>query len=89
MNPREREHANSKGVVNMATNQDITQTELFKNSFYYLNSFKRHRALANMSRLEGNMEKANRHELKSYQFIDSLELSLRALQKGHRELDEE
>lgn len=56
--------------------------------FYYINSFKRHRALAHINRIEGKRENANYHDLKTYQFMDTLELALRAIQKGVRELEE-
>lgn len=56
--------------------------------FYYINSFKRHRALAHVNRIEGNRENANYHDLKSYQFIDTLELGMRAIQKNVRSLED-
>lgn len=73
----------------MNENQSMTNQELISQCFYYLNSFKRHRALENIKRLEGDRDGANFHELKQYQFIDSLELGLRAVQKGAREISEE
>lgn len=74
---------------NQVNNEQMTQSELFKQAFYYLNSFKRHRALAKISHQEGNRERRQYNELKAYEFIDSLELALRALQKGHRDLQAE
>ena len=79
--------------MNMALNQNsgdnITQSDLFKEAFYYVNSFKRHRALATIEKQKGNRDKANYHELKQYQFFDQMELALWALQKGHRDLTAE
>lgn len=65
----------------------MTDTELISQCFYYLNSFKRHRALMHIKRLENNRDLANYHELKQYQFLDSLELGLRAIQKGARDIN--
>lgn len=62
----------------------MTKEELMKNCFYYLNSFKRHRALALIKRNEGKLQECAFDELKMYQFIDSLELGLRAIQKDMR-----
>ena len=73
----------------MAEEREMSQQELVGKCFLYLNSFKRHRALANIRRLEGDMQTANHHELKTYQLVDSLELGLRALQKGMRDIGEE
>lgn len=67
---------------------ELSQRELIGKCFSYLNSFKRHRALANIKRMEGDQVNAQYHELKSYQLMDSLELGLRALQKGMRDIDE-
>jgi len=63
----------------------------FKNAFYHINSYKRHRALFNIEKAkpDANREQLQYHELKMYQFIDNLELSLRALQRDHRESEEE
>jgi hypothetical protein len=65
----------------------MTLEENFSNAFYHINSFKRHRALYNMERAKANADKEvlQYHELKMYQFLDNLELALRALQKEHRE----
>lgn len=66
----------------------ITDKELLSQCFYYINSFKRHRALAHIKRIEGKKDDANYHDLKTYQFMDTLELGLRAIQKGVRDLEE-
>jgi hypothetical protein len=76
-------------ALNQNSGENITQSELFKEAFYYVNSFKRHRALATIEKQKGNREKQNFHTLKQYEFFDQLELALRALQKGHRDLTEE
>lgn len=67
------------------------EENMFKNAFYHLNSFKRHRSLYNMERSKhsSEQEKLNYHELKMYQFVDNLELALRALQKENRESEQE
>lgn len=67
---------------------EMTNEDLIGKCFYYINSFKRHRALAHIRRIEGDSEGAIYHELKQYQFIDSLELALRAIQKGARGIDD-
>ncbi|AMQ66660.1 head-tail joining protein [Bacillus phage Mgbh1] len=69
------------------TNDRLTQRELIDKAFTYLNAFKRHRALAHIKRNERDYEKANYHEMRAYQTFDSLELSLRAIQRGQRDLD--
>ena len=68
---------------------ELSQSELIHKCFFYLNSFKRHRALAEIKRQEKDYEKANFHTLKQYQFIDALELGLRAIQKGQRDIEED
>lgn len=72
----------------MKEKNEMTNEDLIGKCFYYINSFKRHRALAHIRRIEGDSERAIYHELKQYQFIDSLELALRAIQKGAREIDD-
>jgi hypothetical protein len=67
----------------------MTQMDLIGLCFQYLNSFKRHRALEQVKRKEGQHDQANYHELQQYKMIDQLELALRAIQKGQREIDEE
>jgi len=63
----------------------------FKNAFYHLNSMKRHMALFNIERSKphSDKEQLQYHELKQHQFLLNLELALRALQKEHRESEEE
>lgn len=58
-----------------------------KNAFYHLNSFKRHRSLLNIERSKPapDVREIHYHELKMYQFIDNLELSIRAINKDNRE----
>lgn len=70
------------------TEPNTTQQELISKAFIYLNAFKRHRALAEIKRHEGNREVMTYNLLKMYQMIDNLELALRAIQKGQRALDE-
>jgi uncharacterized protein YnzC (UPF0291/DUF896 family) len=67
----------------------MTQEDLLSQCFYYLNSFKRHRALEQIKKLDGKNQDVQYHQLKQYQFLDSLELGLRAIQKGTRLLGEE
>ena len=66
----------------------MTEQDLIQKAFAYLNSYKRHRALSHIKRLEGDKTGAQFHQLKEYQFIDSLELALRAIQKGARDMEE-
>lgn len=68
--------------------REKTNIDLIGLAFKNINGFKRHRSLAETSRQEGNTDRAIYHELKQYKFIDGLELTLRAIQKGLRELDE-
>lgn len=72
----------------MTGDKKMSNQDLVTQCFFYLNSFKRHRALANIKRLEGDTTSAQYHELKQYQFADSLELGLRAIQKGMRDIEE-
>ena len=65
-----------------------TNMDLIGLAFKDINAYKRHRALAESSRKDGKTDKAIYHELKQYKHIDSLELALRAIQKGLREIDE-
>lgn len=62
--------------------------DLISQAFSYVNDFKRSRTIAEASRKDNNMDKAIFNELKQYKSIDGLELTLRAIQKGLRELDE-
>ena len=58
-----------------------TQSELCKQAFKAMNSFKRSRAL-----MEGavRQEDRNYHELQMFKQFDSLELTLRAIQSNAR-----
>lgn len=55
--------------------------DLCKQGFTALNSFKRHRTLKDNTNTEADR---NFHELKMYKMIDSIELTLRALQSNER-----
>lgn len=70
------------------TMREKTNIDLIGLSFRNINGFKRHRALADSARQDGNMDRAIYHELKQYKYIDSLELTIRAIQKGLREVEE-
>ena len=59
----------------------MTKQDLFKSAFDALNSFKRNRALEEISRTDGDNAKGNLHALYQYKDIDRLELALRALQR--------
>lgn len=61
----------------------------FKDLFFYLNSYKRHRTLLNAERAKNQPLKSevDFHELKMFQFIDSIELMVRGMQKEEREND--
>lgn len=85
---KETQHRIGKGI---STSGEMTQEALIKQAFYYLNSFKRHRALAQIKQHEGDRDAKNYNDLKCYQFIDSLELALRAIQSGNKidQVDEE
>lgn len=63
--------------------------ELIGIAFRHINEYKRARALADHERLQGNREKADRWELKRFRHIDGLELAMRAIQKGLREITED
>lgn len=63
----------------------MNHAELCHQAFYYLNSFKRHRALEQIRKNEGKESEATYNQLKQYQFIDALELALRAIQKSVRD----
>jgi hypothetical protein len=67
--------------------ETMSNQELITQCFYYLNSFKRHRALENIKNHARDRDAAVFHKLKQYEFIDSLELGLRAIQKGQREIE--
>jgi hypothetical protein len=63
--------------------------ELLTIAFQHINAYKRSRALADYNRKEGNRDKADIHELKRFRAIDGLELTMRAIQKGLREINED
>jgi hypothetical protein len=63
--------------------------ELISIAFRHINEYKRARALADYERLQGNREKADKWELKRFRHIDGLELAMRAIQKGVREISED
>jgi hypothetical protein len=58
----------------------MTQQDLVQEGFTYLNSFKRHRALAEIKQNDRNY-----HTLQMYKMIDNIELTLRAINKEIRE----
>lgn len=70
------------------TGERKTNIDLIGISFTNINAYKRHRALAESSRREGDTDNAIYHELKQYKTIDGLELSLRAIQRGLRDVSE-
>lgn len=61
----------------------MTQIELIKQAFGYLNNFKRARALEQVKREEGKFEDVNYQKLQQYMMIDQLELAMRAIQKNN------
>lgn len=63
----------------------MSDLELIQQAFYYLNTYKRHRALEQVEIQNNNREQINYHCLKQYQMIDALELALRAIQKDRRD----
>lgn len=63
-------------------------TDAVNRAFRYINAYKRHRALAEAARQEGNRDKATYNELKQYKNFDGLELAVRAIQKGLREMED-
>lgn len=69
--------------------EGASQQDLIDKCFIYWNSLKRHRALAEIRKSEGRREDANYHHLQVYKMSEMLELSLRALQRGQRALDEQ
>jgi hypothetical protein len=60
----------------------MTQSDLIKQAFGYLNSFKRARALEQVKREASKYEDVNYQKLQQYMLIDQLELALRAIQKN-------
>lgn len=73
----------------MTQEQPKDNKELISICFGHINSYKRARALADYNRLNGNRDKADVYELKKYRHIDGLELALRAIQKGLRQIEED
>lgn len=63
--------------------------ELVIIAFQHLNTYKRARARADFERKEGNRDAADIWELRKFRAIDGLELSLRAIQKGLRNISED
>lgn len=61
----------------------MSEQDLIQEAFYLINAFKRHRALEQIERRKGG--EYQYHQLKQYQTLDELELSLRAIQKAWRE----
>lgn len=72
----------------MNDKKEMNSQELIQQCFYYLNSYKRHRALEQIRKSDGGSgQDIQYHQLKQFQFIDSLELGLRAIQKGVRTIE--
>lgn len=68
-------------------NETTTQQEMINKCFTYWNSLKRHRALSEIRKGEGRREDSTYHNLQMYKMSEMLELALRALQRGQREID--
>jgi len=66
----------------------MTTPDLMKEAFDNLNGFKRSRALEQVEREKGHINNASGHKLRQYEYIDKLELSLRAIQKEIRNTQE-
>ncbi|AZS49257.1 hypothetical protein BpsS140_00066 [Bacillus phage vB_BpsS-140] len=73
---------------NNTTKTRRSNEELLKLAFDNMNSFKRHRALAEDCRRSGDTTTAIFHELKQYKHIDSVELAMRAIQSALRGFDQ-
>lgn len=58
----------------------MSTEDLITQAFNNINAFKRHRALE----LTDPLEDRNKHKLAQYEYIDKLELTLRAIQKKQR-----
>lgn len=58
-----------------------TNSDLIDIAFVNINAYKRHRAMADSSRMEGNTDRAIYHELKMYKHFDAIELALRGIQR--------
>lgn len=66
----------------------MTTPDLMKEAFDNLNGFKRSRALEQVERERGHVNNAAGHKLRQYEYVDKLELSLRAIQKELRSREE-
>lgn len=62
----------------------MSKEELITEAFGNLNAFKRARALEQIERQKGNHERAAMYKLRQYEYIDKLELGLRAIQRETR-----
>lgn len=67
----------------------MTKQDLIKEAFNSINAFKRHRVKMNIDKANNRHQDVQYHELKQYQYIDNLELALRAIQKEIRWDNEE
>ena len=79
---------NNTNETNNNNNGRKSNIDLIGICFKNINAYKRHRALAESARRDGDMDKAIYHELKQYKNIDGLELALRAIQSGLRDVAE-
>jgi hypothetical protein len=68
---------------------NLTQLELIQKCLSYWNSLKRHRTLADIRKQEKRFEDSMYHQLQEYKMSELLELGLRALQNGQRDLEAE
>jgi hypothetical protein len=59
--------------------------DLINDAFKYINAFKRHRTMQSEARYKANHVEAQIQELKMYQTFDSLELTIRGIQRMERE----
>lgn len=69
--------------------QNKDNKEIMGIAFMHINGYKRARALADYNRIQGRKDKADLYELKRFRHIDGLELALRAIQKGLREIEDD
>lgn len=69
--------------------QEKSQMDLIKIAFKNLNAFKRVRALENIEKGNKDYNKAQYYKLRQYELIDELELALRAIQSGQRNLEDD
>lgn len=75
-------------MTNNGTNERKSNMDLIGICFRNINAYKRHRTLAEESRKKCDTDNAIYNELKQFKCIDSLELALRAIQKGLRDVSE-